>query len=100
MKKGNHGHNHKAEMTNKKTRVVIKYNCGFSNSLYIRGVGANLSWDKGQMLKNVGADEWLWETNAPFKDCEFKVLINDKAYETGENHHLSSGMSVQYTPKF
>src|SRR4051794_40705456 len=35
-----------------KTRVTIKYDAGFPNQLYIRGKGANLSWDKGQPLKN------------------------------------------------
>jgi hypothetical protein len=83
-----------------KTRIVVKYDCGFSNTLYIRGSGANLNWNKGQKLQNVARDEWVWETSAPFKECEFKVLLNDVNYEVGENHHLTSGMAIQYTPKF
>jgi asparagine synthetase A len=83
-----------------KTRVLIKYDVGFENALYIRGQGADLSWEKGKKLHNVAPDEWLWESSLPFKECEFKVLINDKQYEQGENHHLSGGSAIQYTPRF
>lgn len=81
-------------------RVVVKYDVGFNNVLYIRGQGAGLSWDKGVALKNVSADEWVWEPSVAFNDCEFKVLINDSSYEGGENHHLAPGSSFQYTPSF
>lgn len=86
--------------TGQKTRVIVKFDTGFSNQLHIRGKGANLSWDKGIPLKNVKADEWVWETDVPFTTCEFKVLINDKHYETGENHPLHAGANVLYTPRF
>jgi hypothetical protein len=83
-----------------KTKITIKYDAGYPNQLYIRGKGANLSWEKGQPLRNVKADEWVWETDAPFSSCEFKVLMNDKIYEKGENHPLTSGATVIYTPQF
>ncbi len=82
------------------TRVIIHFNCGFNNNLYIRGQGANLSWDKGHLLKNVRADEWIWETTAPFTRAEFKILINDKDYENGENHIIRNGDNFEYTPHF
>lgn len=82
------------------TRIVVKYDVGFSNALYLRGKGANLSWDKGVLLKNTRSDEWVWETDVPFTNCEFKVLINDEQYEIGDNHPLNCGATVQYTPKF
>lgn len=83
-----------------KTRVVVRYDIGFNNSFSIRGKGANLNWEKGIPLKNIKNDEWVWETEAPFNMCEFKVLINDSHYEKGENHPISCGASIQYTPKF
>jgi len=86
--------------TAQKTRILIKYDVGFENALFIRGQGADLSWEKGKKLQNVAQDEWLWETTKPFHECEFKVLINDKNYEQGENHRLSGGSSIQYTPRF
>jgi hypothetical protein len=83
-----------------KTRIVIRYNTGYGNQLYIRGKGANLSWDKGTPLKNTKADEWVWETDTSFSHCEFKILLNDRNYENGENHYLNPGASIVYTPHF
>lgn len=82
------------------TKLTIRYDAGFPNVLYLRGQGASLSWEKGIPLKNVKADQWVWETTAPFTTCEFKVLINDREYEIGDNHHLSCGAVVAYTPQF
>ena len=82
------------------TRVLVNYDVGFGNSLFIRGKGANLSWDKGMEMHNAKNDEWVWETNAPFSPGEFKVLINDTQYESGENHSLQSGATIRYTPLF
>lgn len=84
----------------KRSTVLVKYDIGFGNMLYIRGQGAGLNWDKGQMMKNVGPDEWKWETDLPFNECEFKVVINDQMYEAGDNHHLARGAKVEYTPRF
>jgi hypothetical protein len=82
------------------TRIIIKYDSGFNNTLFLRGKGANLSWEKGIPLKNFKSDEWVWETETSFTTCEFKVLINDNLYEIGENHLIACGTSLQYTPKF
>lgn len=83
-----------------KTRIVVKYDVGFNNQLFIRGKGANLSWEKGIPLINIKNDEWAWETNTPFTSGEFKVLINDTTYEAGDNHPLKAGMNIVYTPSF
>ncbi|MBA2728890.1 MAG: hypothetical protein H0U49_12050 [Parachlamydiaceae bacterium] len=82
------------------TRIIIQYDAGFSNLIYVRGKGATLSWEKGIPLKNTKPNEWIWETTTPFTTCEFKVLINDKEYEIGDNHLLTCGASIHYTPKF
>jgi len=83
-----------------KTRVMVKLDVGFPNALFIRGQGATLSWDRGILLKNISADEWLWESTLQFPSCEFKILINDIEYEEGENHVLKGGTSLLYTPRF
>jgi hypothetical protein len=83
-----------------KTCILVKCDVGFKNHLCIRGSGGGLSWNKGQPLKNIGRDEWIWETQLPFTECEFKVLINDEHYEQGENHRIGSGKFFQYTPWF
>lgn len=83
-----------------KPRVVIHCDVGFNNSVFIRGSGANLSWDKGIMLQNTKPDEWVWETDQSFNSCEFKALINDSQYEQGDNHLLTNGNCLEYTPLF
>ncbi len=83
-----------------KTRLTIHYDCGFPNHLAIRGAGANLSWKKGLRLKNIKADEWVFETDEDFHKCEFKILLNDEIYESGQNRVLVCGTSSYYTPKF
>jgi hypothetical protein len=80
------------------TKITIKFDCGYPNTLYIRGKGSNLSWEKGLALKNVKHDEWVYETNDP--TLEFKVLINDRHYEQGENHRVNHSGNFQYHPKF
>lgn len=82
------------------SRIVIRYDVGFNNTIYLRGTGPNLGWDKGTLLKNTSPDEWVWETDLPFEVCEFKVLVNDKDYENGENHLMKCGSTISYTPKF
>lgn len=83
-----------------RTRVFIKYDAGVNNHLTIRGNGAGLTWERGVILKNIGPDEWVWESNILFKECEFKVLINDEKYEVGDNHHITGGKLFRYTPHF
>lgn len=87
-------------MERKKSRVLVKYDVGFGNTLYIRGQGAGLNWQKGQIMKNLSRDEWVWETDLPLNQCEFKVLVNDKWYEAGDNHKLALGANFEYTPRF
>lgn len=84
------------------TKVVIKFNCGFSNNLYIRGEGVTgLSWEKGTPMKCTKADEWVWETDNSFNNkAQIKVLINDKQYELGENHTIDCGKSFTFSPSF
>lgn len=83
-----------------KTRITVKYDVGFNNSLFLRGEGPGLAWNKGIKLKNTKADEWVWETNQTFQGGEFKILINDTLFEQGENHKLMPGANVVYTPSF
>lgn len=92
--------NDKKKAKAKLTRVVIHCDVGFNNSIFIRGSGASLSWDKGIVLLNTRPDEWVWETDQSFNSCEFKVLINDSQYERGDNHILTCQNCLEYTPQF
>ena len=100
LKKKKHKNEKGAKIKKDKTRILVRYNVGYDNHLFIRGSAGGLNWERGVMLKNIGPDEWVWESTAPFQDCEFKVLINDRQFESGENHHIRDGAAVQYTPNF
>ena len=84
----------------KKTRIIAQFDVGFGNALYIRGKGANLSWDKGFPMQNTKSNEWIWESDAQFQTGEFKILINDTIFETGQNHALYCGTTIKHTPRF
>ena len=75
-----------AKKTSKKiTRVIAKVNVGWGNCLFIRGAGAELSWDKGIAMQCIGEDEWMWEQYVPKGDVSFKFLINDEQWSVGED---------------
>ena len=83
------------------TKIIIKYNCGFPNNLFIRGEGlSGLNWDRGVAMKNVKSDEWMWETDKPFNKAQFKILLNDRVYEQGPNHSIECGKTGIFAPKF
>jgi hypothetical protein len=87
--------------TSNVTKIIVKYDVGFGNHLTLRGHGApELSWDKGITLKNVKSNEWVLEITTSFAQAEFKVLINDKVYESGPNHTLKCGSTIHYSPHF
>ncbi len=86
---------------NTKTKIVVKYDCGMPNTLFIRGEGVStLSWEKGQPLTNTSSDEWVWETERPFTQCDFKILVNDEQFETGVNHTVTYGTTEVIYPQF
>lgn len=91
---------HQPQLQIQGTKLTIRFDCGFNNQLYIRGSGANLNWNKGIPLKNIKHDEWEWVLDNRYPNCEFKILINDKQYEAGENHHLHRGHPFQHSPRF
>ena len=91
---------YKKEKEKRVSGLEARCDVGFGNALYIRGSGAGLNWDRGIVLKNTAPDLWAWETDCPFDSCEFKLLLNDVQYETGENHFLEFGNTVRYSPRF
>ena len=82
------------------TRITVRCDVGFENNVYIRGVGAGLSWEKGVPLVNEGPDRWEWVFDQAFESCNFKVLVNDEHYESGFDRELECGDHVEYSPCF
>jgi predicted alpha/beta superfamily hydrolase len=60
-----------------------------SLSLSLRGNACGLNWDQGILMKNVGTT-WTVDLNCPIETTtlEMKVLIDDKIWMLGSNHHL------------
>lgn len=84
-----------------KTKVVVNCDAGFPNTITIRGEGIpGLSWNKGLPLKNIKKDQWEWECEGDFSSAKFKLLLNDKNFEIGDNHIITCGNVVRVTPKF
>lgn len=87
--------------TTQATSITAHFDCGFQNTLFIRGEGVStLSWDKGIPMKNIGPDRWVWESNRPFSIIQYKILINDSWFEQGNNHKVAFGQSVLISPSF
>ncbi len=81
-----------------RTTIIVKYDCGYQNTLTIRGNGCpSLSWEMGTSMHNVKSNEWVWETDETFEAIYFKVLINDELFELGEDHQLICGNTFEYS---
>lgn len=82
------------------TTISANVDVGFGNSLYIRGEGPGLDWEKGVRMECVSDDRWsiaLGEAGRPFV---FKFLINDETWSTGPDYTVSPGTTVTLTPTF
>jgi hypothetical protein len=80
--------------------VTAKVDVGFGNTLFIRGSGAGLSWNKGAPLVCVSSDTWrviLPGADSPFA---FKFTLNDATWSTGKDYLAGPGDTVTVTPAF
>jgi hypothetical protein len=84
--------------TTGQTQICAKVDVGFGNNLFIRGSGAGLSWNVGQKMTWANGT-WTWSTTSS-QSFEFKVLINDQTWSTGENYTTKAGQKVSFTPQF
>lgn len=89
-----------ATKAGKTTSIIANVDVGFGNSLYIRGEGAGLSWDKGTLLENVSPYEWTYSTTKARGEVTFKFLINDEAWAEGENLTVPAGGTSVSSPSF
>ena len=60
-----------------RTTLEAKIELGLGNSLFIRGEGPGLTWDKGVPLQFVSIGKWRWETNDANGPIKFKLYKND-----------------------
>tara|TARA_B100001564_G_scaffold107458_1_gene89039 strand:- start:68 stop:493 length:426 start_codon:yes stop_codon:yes gene_type:complete len=83
-----------------KTSIIARVDVGFGNQLYIRGTGADLSWEKGLPLENVSSYEWAFATTEAKSNVTFKFLINDELWAEGDNVTVAEGATSISSPVF
>lgn len=86
--------------TRLKTSIVAYADVGVGNTLYIRGEGAGLSWEKGLPLRNISATEWAFDTDKATGLLTFKFLINDQIWAEGDNIVAEAGSRSIGAPVF
>jgi hypothetical protein len=80
--------------------IVAAIDVGFGNAVHVRGDEPPLGWGKGHLLGYTAEGKWeivLTGITAPF---EFKFLVNDTSWSTGENYCASPGDTLTITPSF
>lgn len=92
--------NETSPTTEQMTVVQAKIDVGFGNSLFIRGQGGGLSWDKGLPLTCIDGSAWVWSTKQAKAKVVFKLLLNDQIWAKGEDVVVEAGRKVEIVPVF
>ncbi|MFT3780545.1 MAG: hypothetical protein QM790_00930 [Nibricoccus sp.] len=82
------------------TKITAKIDVGFGNTLYIRGEGPGLSWEKGIPLDCVADDQWSLTLADASRPVVFKFLINDLTWCIGDDFVVQPGGTTEITPVF
>ncbi len=82
------------------TTINALIDVGFGNTLYIRGEGSGLSWDKGLVMDCVADDKWVITLSDAVAPVIFKFLVNDITWCTGSDFVIGPGESVSLVPSF
>ena len=82
------------------TSIIARVDVGFGNTLYVRGEGAGLSWEKGTALKNITPYEWGFASKKGSGSVTFKFLINDILWAEGEDLTVAAGGKSVSSPTF
>jgi len=82
------------------TVVTAQIDIGFGNTLYLRGQGSGLSWDRGIAL--TCADDNLWTITLPetARPIIFKFLVNDLTWSAGSDYVVQPGGAITLVPTF
>ncbi|MCT4542861.1 MAG: alpha-amylase family glycosyl hydrolase [Vallitalea sp.] len=84
------------------TKIRVHYNVGWGNYLHVRGNNYPLKWDKGRIMRNISSDVWEFEMERipQGETVQFKPLINDGTWSTGNNYTVTGGQTVDIYPNF
>jgi hypothetical protein len=82
------------------TTITARIDIGFGNALYLRGEGADLSWDRGTLMNCIADNCWSLELPASTRPVIFKFLVNDLSWSAGQDYVVASGDTLALTPTF
>ena len=82
------------------TTITAQIDIGFGNSLFLRGEGPGLSWDRGMLMNCVSDNQWQLTLGESARPIVFKFLVNDLSWSAGEDYSVSPGASVVIEPTF
>ena len=82
------------------TTITARIDIGFGNALYLRGQGADLSWDRGTLMNCVADNCWSLELSESGRPLIFKFLVNDLSWSAGQDYTVASGDTLATTPTF
>lgn len=82
------------------TTIIAVLDVGFGNTLFLRGQGPGLSWDRGIPMTCVAPNEWQVALPESARGYTFKVLVNDVTWSLGSDFFVESGGTVTITPEF
>lgn len=82
------------------TTIIAVLDVGFGNTLFIRGQGPGLSWDRGIPMTCVAPNEWQIALPESVRGFTFKVLVNDVTWNLGPDYVVESGATITITPEF
>ena len=84
------------------TPIRVHYNVGPGNRSTVRGDTDPIQWDRGIDARNTAADVWQvqLERITTGQTFQFKPLINDTTYSTGDNYVGTGGQTLDICPAF
>jgi hypothetical protein len=79
--------------------IVAAIDVGFGNAVHLRG-DEPLGWDKGHLMGYTSDGKWEIVLTGITNSFQFKFLVNDLSWSTGENYTASPGDTLTLTPSF
>ena len=82
--------------------IRVHYDVGLGNRITVRGDTAPFGWDCGIDTQNTADDVWEFQVEriVAGKTFQFKPLINDATYSSGENFVAAGRKSLDIYPTF
>lgn len=85
-----------------KTTIRVHYDTGMGNYISLRGDLYPLDWDEGVKMGNVSSEVWEFhiERYTSGETINFKPLLNDTTWSTGNNYTVTAGNTIDIYPNF